>query len=86
MRKLMALACAAVVALSMSGCTAPDPVGNYPIMSHYYNPFRLLAHFNEMLNPYGGEFQQFFVSLDRVIFGVDRYEQLETSEYVYTSR
>ena len=58
-----------------AGCT------NTP---HLYKPLHLNDHFMKIFSPEDGELHTLHVDLDRVLFGVENYRELETTEYIYS--
>ncbi len=53
---------------------------------HMINPLHWRDHFTKIFGWNEGEFHQFHLNVDRVIFGLDYFEQFEQSEPVYTQK
>ena len=51
---------------------------------HVYNPIHLNTHLQKVFSPTYGECHRFHIDVDRVFFGLDNYEELENTEYVYS--
>jgi len=59
-----------------AGCVQHTP--------HLYNPVHWCVHLSKMFHHEQGEFHNLHVDIDRVVLGVENYEELETSEYIYS--
>lgn len=76
MRKLFFCATALLGCSIFSGCA----INHTP---HLYNPVHLQRHISRTFGC-DGELHRLHVDIDRVFLGLPNYEELETTEYVYS--
>ena len=51
---------------------------------HLSNPTHWGTHFAKIFGSEDGELHNLHVSIDRVLFGVENYEEVENTEKIYT--
>ena len=68
--------------LCLLGCLLVAPGCSHT--PHLYNPVHWVVHVGKIFNPRDGELHTLHVDLDRIVLGVENYEELETTEYVYS--
>ena len=76
MRKILFCAAALLGCSFFSGCT----INHTPYL---YNPVHRQRHVARTFGP-EGELHRLHIDIDRVFLGIANYEELETTEYIYS--
>ncbi len=65
----------ALLALLGAGCAHTHHLYNYNHWGH---------HAEQIFSPTHGELHQFHIDIDRVIFGIENYDEFEKTEPIYS--
>jgi len=72
------------VLFSLVGCQFMSSGCQVQHTPNLYNPLHWEAHLQKVFNPTYGSFHLLHLDMDSIVFGLENYEELEDTEYVYS--